>query len=248
MKFLVEPPLSLLLVIFLGLLISLRRKWTGRVIVAFGFLALVGLCVPFVAAHLLRSLEVASPLDPASLSLEAAPGGAQAIVVLGADLEISAPEYGGSTLGAMSLERARYGAWLQRRTGLPLLTSGGSLHGGTAPVAELMRDLITNELGAEVRWVEPASGTTWENAEFSARILGAEKVQRVLLVTHAWHLRRARACFAEMGIEVVAAPTRPAVPRSERLGDFLPSARGLRESGFAIHEWVGLGWYRVRHF
>jgi uncharacterized SAM-binding protein YcdF (DUF218 family) len=239
----VEPPLCLFLLFGVGLLIAIPRRKTGLLLSSVSALLLVVLCMPLTSALLLQALECAPPLDVASLD-----HGAGAIVILGADLESRAPEYGGPTVGGMTLERVRYGAWLQRRCDLPILVSGGPGREGTPPVAELMRAVLEEEFGAKVRWSERGSATTWENAHLSARILSGEGVRRIYLVTHAWHLRRARACFEYLGLEVVPAPTLHHAPRIDRLGDWLPSAKGLRQSAFAIHEGIGLLWYRVRHF
>ena len=47
-------------------------------------------------------------------------------MILGGGLRRSAPEYGGDTLGRLTLERLRYGAMLAKRTGLPVMVSGGT--------------------------------------------------------------------------------------------------------------------------
>jgi len=52
---------------------------------------------------------------------------AQAIVVLGGGTRRNAPEYGGDTLGALTLERLRYGTVVARVTHLPMLLSGGAV-------------------------------------------------------------------------------------------------------------------------
>ena len=53
-----------------------------------------------------------------------------AIVILGGGVRRHAAEYGGDTLGQLTLERVRYGARVARLTGLPVLVSGGSVFGG----------------------------------------------------------------------------------------------------------------------
>jgi len=40
---------------------------------------------------------------------------------------------------------------------------------------------------------------TWENAAFTARMLRRENVDKILLVTHAWHMPRAKVAFAAAG-------------------------------------------------
>ncbi|MEW6071776.1 MAG: YdcF family protein [Planctomycetota bacterium] len=241
MSTLVVPPLSLFLLAAAGLLLARWRRRAGRAVATGALLLLVLLCVPAVAALLLRSLECAPPLDPA------APGGdAAAIVVLGADMESRAPEYGGVTLAALSLERARYAARLHHRTGEPVLVTGGPLRRGAPAIAALVAELLREELGVPVRWVEASARNTWENAALSAPLLAAAGVRRIHLVTHAWHMRRAAACFSAQGLEVVPAPTGFRVAPRPELRDFLPSAKALRESSLALHEWIGIAWYALR--
>jgi uncharacterized SAM-binding protein YcdF (DUF218 family) len=86
------------------------------------------------------------------LDLAAAPG-AQAIVILGGGVRHEALEYGGHTLGRLTLERTRYGARVAKQTGLPVLVSGGAPSGGIAE-AEVMRAALAEEFGVPVRWVE----------------------------------------------------------------------------------------------
>ncbi|MBM3978013.1 MAG: YdcF family protein [Planctomycetes bacterium] len=183
--------------------------------------------------HNPRSADVV-PLPPAD-----------AIVVLGAESEAYAPEYGGATLGAFSLERTRYAAALARRTRVPVLCSGRAARDGERSVADLMADAL-GEWGIEARWIEPCSTNTRENAERSAVLLQTANVRRIMLVSHAWHLARAVPEFERLGFEVVPAPTAFAGGTPLRALDFLPSAKGLRQSQLALHEWLGRAWYALR--
>jgi uncharacterized SAM-binding protein YcdF (DUF218 family) len=241
MKDLLLPPASLLLLALAGLLVSRRRPRAGRALAAAALLALVLLALPIVAAPLLRSLQIHPPLPPGADAR-----GAQAIVVLAGDARRGAEEFGGATLGRLSLERARYAAALARATGLPVLTSGGVAHFRQPAMGRMLADFLGGELGVQVRWVEDASTDTLENARRSAGILGPAGVRRVLLVTHAWHMPRAAAAFEAAGLEVVPAPTGAREPQPAEPGAFVPSARALQESAWAVHEWIGRAWYSLR--
>src|SRR5687768_247312 len=80
-------------------------------------LALYALSMPVVARALMQTLEV-----PYSDPTKDESGGA--IVILGGGAH-RAPEYGSNTVAAATLERLRYGAYLQRRTGKPILVTSG---------------------------------------------------------------------------------------------------------------------------
>lgn len=240
-KTLVVPPASLLLLAAAGWALGRRHPRLGTTLAATAWLLLALLSLPASSSALLRSLTRGPVLTPADLD-----AGAQAIVVLGADVDFGAAEYGGDTLGVMSLVRARYGAWLHRATALPLLVSGGPVTEGTLPVAETMARALRDEFGVPVRWVETDSRNTFENARASAVLLRTAGVGRVLLVTSAFHMTRSIEAFRGTGIEVVPAPTGLPGPLDLGPSDFVPRASALLESSLALHEWIGRAWYRVR--
>jgi uncharacterized SAM-binding protein YcdF (DUF218 family) len=148
-------------------------------------------------------------------------------------------------VGRFTLQRVRYAAALHRRTGLPVLTSGGVPARDVEPIAESMARTMEQELGATVRWRENRSADTWENARFSADLLREAGVRRILLVTHAFHMPRALHCFRAQGLEVVAAPTAFRGPAWEDLRSLKPSWSGMRDSSLALHEHLGMLWYRL---
>ncbi|MEJ5211646.1 MAG: YdcF family protein [Burkholderiales bacterium] len=232
------PPGSLLVMLVLGLALWRRRPRLVRALCLAATLALGALSLPVVSASLLGMLA-GKPTPLPNLDR------AQAIVVLGAGRYQNAPEYGGDTASSLALERLRYAARLARASGLPVLVSGGSPE-GRDPEALFMKAILEEEFGIPVRWVEPASRNTWENAHFSQTILAGEGIRRIVLVTHAWHMPRARAAFEGAGLEVVPAGTRFYAPRGDLLSDWLPDARALLDSSHALHELVGLAWYRLR--
>ena len=232
------PPLSLFALCAIGLLLRKRRPRLGWTLAIGSVATLVSLCVPWVAAFLLRSLQSEPALD-----LEHLDSRARAIVVLGGDVNPYAPEFGGATVGPLSLERVRYTALLARATSLPVLVSGGITQKGAPSLAEMMKRALEREFKVDVRWSERNSGNTRANAERSAEILKKDGIARVYLVTHAWHMPRAKAAFEAAGLEVVHAPTAFRAWPSMAVAAFLPSARSLRESQWALHEWIGRVWY-----
>ncbi|MEC7232915.1 MAG: YdcF family protein [Planctomycetota bacterium] len=240
---LLMPPTSLYLVVLAGLVLARyggakRRRMIGVCLAWAGGAAAVALSTPLVAHLLLASLQEADHIAPDAAVIDA-----EAIVVLSADVDCDPPEYGEDQPGALTVLRCRYGAALARRTGLPILLSGGVLRPDRRPVSHVMRDFVRDELGTPVRWVEEESTTTRGNAEFSARILAREGVQRVALVSHAWHLPRAQAAFEEAGMEILPAPTAPHAPPNGLLESLIPRGKSLRDSTWAVHEWGGRLWY-----
>jgi uncharacterized SAM-binding protein YcdF (DUF218 family) len=190
------------------------------------------LSMPATGVFLLRSVDSSPPLD-----LEQAKT-AQAIVILGGGSRRNAAEYGGDTLGRLTLERVRYGARVARLTGLPVLVSGGSPSGGESE-ARLMQESLEREFGVPVRWVEDRSLNTHENAVRSAEILRSAGIHRVVLVGHGFDMPRAAAEFADAAIDVIKAPTGiPAWNPDARLM-LVPSMAGLEASYYALYEILG---------
>ncbi|HKQ62238.1 MAG TPA: YdcF family protein [Candidatus Polarisedimenticolaceae bacterium] len=239
-KDLLSPPASLLLLAALGGAVWRWRPRLGGALVAAALGLLALLSMPAVSGALIQPL-IPAPVPAVTPNAAAA----EAIVVLGGDMYFDAPEYGGDTVGGMTLERLRYGAWLHRRTGLPLLLSGGPLHPGSVPVAEAMAATLRDEFGLEARWVENRSPNTRGNARASAELLKAAGRTKIYLVTSAFHMPRAVPEFEAAGLVVVPAPTHITGPRDVYLSDFLPRAGGLLESSIALHEWMGRIWYRL---
>jgi len=238
---LVLPPLLPLLPIALGLLLLGRRRRLGLAL-AWGGVALNLLLVhPVSVGWLLHGLEAERALDARATR------GAQAIVILGAGKRTFAPEFGGETVNRLALERLRYGARLARETGLPVLVTGGAPTGEAAE-ATLMEDALRRDFGVAVRWRETASRDTRQNAQFSAVQLRAAGVERILLVTHAAHMRRAQTEFEAQSLTVIPAPTAWLGSREDgdRVINLLPSQHSAYAGWYALHEWLGLLAYRLR--
>jgi uncharacterized SAM-binding protein YcdF (DUF218 family) len=242
-KILLLPPGSLLVLALVGLATLKRWPAVGRSLLASSLVLLYALSTPFCSGLLRHSLETYPAVSTADRMEDA-----QAIVVLGADEYSSAPEYESDTVGPITLQRVRYGAWLHRATdGIPLLTTGGKLRSRGTPVGETMAETLREEFGVPVRWVEDASSNTYENTKFSARILREAGVEKIYLVTSASHMRRSVATFESAGFEVIPAPTDIPGPLGPVLNDFLPRASALHHSSQALYEWIGLVWYHVAY-
>ncbi|WP_164558180.1 YdcF family protein, partial [Pseudomonas viridiflava] len=90
------------------------------------------------------------------------------------------------------LERLRLAARLSKASGLPVLTTGGLHYDEPPSEAAIMAQSLQDDFGVAVRWQEGLSRTTWENARLTAGILQPQGIKRVVLVTQAWHMPRAR--------------------------------------------------------
>ncbi|MDR3532538.1 MAG: YdcF family protein [Rhodopila sp.] len=234
------PPTGFVVLILIGML--LRGGWRrfGRRVAWTSLIALILFGMPVVSSNLLLALETGLPTTPP------ADNPPQAIVVLGGDVIRTHQEKLGIRPGLLTLDRLRTAAALHRGTGLPILVTGGTTQPGTPPVGMVMDESLKDDFQTPARWVESKSADTWENARFSADILRAEGITSVYVVTHAWHMRRAVLAFQGTGLTVTAAPTSLDDPLGPDLSDFLPRAAGWQTGYFAIHEWIGYAWYKLR--
>jgi len=235
------PPLSLLLVFALGILLLHRRRRFAKplLFIVFGLLWIAS--TPYFAEGALHLLEARTA------ALEKPLQNANAIVILGGGTYFHAPEYARQdTVNEQTLMRLRYGAKLQRETGKPILVTGGKPLGNHLPEAQQMRAVLEQDFRVPVRWTEETSDNTFENAHHSFRMLQAQGVRRIYLVTHAWHMPRAADVFRRAGFEVVEAPTAFTTRYQTDVLAFLPRAEALRDSKIFMHEVIGLVWYRLK--
>lgn len=237
------PPLNLLILGAAGILMQRRWPRAGTTIARLSLVLLAVLSTTAGSRLLIMPLEAMAP----ALTSPTATG-AQAIVVLGGGRRRDAPEYGGQDVPrATVLARLRYAVRLHRQTGLPMLVTGGSPEMNADSEAELMARVLRDDFNAPPRWVEGESDNTAQNAQYSAAMLRQAGISRIFLVTDALHMPRSVRVFAQAGLTVTAAPTSYLGRGALIAPDFIPSGGGLSDTHYAMHEWIGLLWYRIAH-
>jgi len=230
-----------MLIIAIGLALMYRWRRVGMLLCIVGLTSLWLLSTPVVSTTLARALEAYPALDQATL-----PNNTKlAIVVAGAGHYDNAAEYGVSTPTEDGFIRLHCAANLHNRTGLPVLLTGGPTNKAQEVHSEVLAESLSSQFGITARWLEKKSSTTWQNAAFSAEILNLEGIDNVVLVTQAYHMRRAVMLYQLAGFTVSPAPTQlsPAFPW-QMWKYWLPSARALRRSNLVFHETLGLVWYQ----
>lgn len=231
------PPMLLVLAVLAAGLLAWRGMRIAGLVAAGAAGLLLLLATGVVAGMLAVGLERMAPA-PAADALQP-----RAIIVLGGEMVRGA---GGPEVGVLTLERLRAAAALHRRTGLPILVTGGPLARDAPPVAELMAFSLAEDFRVPVRWIEPRARDTRDNAALSAGLLRASGIGSAYLVSHAWHLPRGQAAFARIGFPVAAAPVRVGQMPRGKLADWMPLPSHLAQSWFALREWAGLLVYRLR--
>lgn len=185
--------------------------------------------------------------EQALTALLASASAPQAIVILGGGMawdERDKP-YPGRVSGD-ALERVAVGVRLARQSKLPVLASGGKPFEQMPSEARLLARAVQH-YGVPVRWLEEQSRDTAGNAWYSSQLLRADGIDRIILVTQAMHMPRARRIFEATGLQVTGAPHGFMAQQGVALRDwFLPSNLSVKRGAFALHELIGGIWYRFK--
>ena len=174
-------------------------------------------------------------------------GEADAIVLLGGAMRGDTHM---STLPDLNqhADRLVYATSLYKAGKAPVILLTGGASPGDRPEAQQMRDiLVVMGVPARAMLLESQSRDTHDNAVLCARMLKSRGMHRVLLVTSAFHMRRAQALFEAQGLEVVPAPAdyQRAMAQFVVPG-WLPGVGNLSRTTNALHELVGYQVYRWR--
>ena len=244
------PPGGLVLLGVLGMFFR-KRAW-GRALVWLTLALTWALATEPVRDALTRPLEFHYPvLNTVEASAARFADAPTAIVLLGGGIYENAPEFGGQDeLARHALARTVFAADLARRTGLPVYVTGGKAltHESGSEGAIMRRWLVRFGVPQGVVHAETAAANTWQNAVYLQRVLEPAGIRRIVLVTSAWHMPRSVWCFERQGMKVIPAPTDYFTRMSaydER--SWFPRWNTFAESCEALHEYLGLLWYRLRH-
>lgn len=97
--------------------------------------------------------------------------------------------------------------------------------------------------------LESESRNTFENAIYTKKILEEKKIERIILVTSAFHMKRSLAIFQKLGIEAFPFPTDYRSLRMELNWETLiPSTGALETTTIAIKEWIGIYMYKWKGY
>lgn len=156
-------------------------------------------------------------------------------------------------------DRVIYGAHLYHQGVAPqILVSGGSVPyiGENSPESNHMAELLIM-LGVPEKaiWQESVSRNTFENALYSYEFLRKKGIDRIVLVTSAFHMPRSVMVFEQQGFEVIPAPTDYSITAESwqrlwepelitQLFSFFPTASNLSNTTHSLKEYIGLMVYK----
>lgn len=158
------------------------------------------LCTSLVSERTLGYLEgaYAPPAEPRG----------DVIVMLGGGAMPDVPDVDGvGTLTASPSSRLLTAVRLQKKLDVPILLSGGQVFADSGPEAKIARRILLS-LGVpdDKILVETKSINTSQNARYSAEILKEKGLTHPIVVTSAFHMKRAVLNFEKQGIDVTPYP------------------------------------------
>lgn len=243
---LVNPAVIGVLMLFFGFLLSRRRL--GKVLVFFSLVWFVFWTLPATTDTIGAPLEELYLVDGAIPSVESYTN-ADAIVILGGGMSFYKDPKGVYTAEMnANADRVWMGAKLFKAEKAPKIVLTSKY------VAESTVPLL-KEMDVDEACIEIHEGP--RNTEEEARQLATNGVKSVLLVTSAWHMRRAELMFRRYApeITVIPAPTDWEFSIRKRSWDdesgfgylkrYQPEAESLWRNTVAFKEWLGYLGYRL---
>ena len=233
----VISPTLLLLGIAFGLWLSSKKPKLGKSVAIFSTALLWILSTPAFSVWLAHNLL--TQYKPTS-SQELKTQSVQAIVVVGGGVETGQPD-GIQQLKPTALDRLMHGIELSRKTGIPVIVSGGKGWGakaGSENEAEISARVAREVFQLEIKWTESESRDTKENASNSKQLLSRQGISKIALVTHSWHMPRSLNAFQKVGFEVTPAPMGFVADKEFDLMLLLPNVAALNITEATLRELV----------
>ncbi len=238
-------PLSLALIgLALGLaaLMAQRRAWAIALISLAG-LGLAVCSMPITAGWLMQRLQAPYPEQP----IGSYPAVDVAVVLGG----VARPTRHQLDFGPAT-DRVWYTAALFKAEKIRwILASGGCaacLPGEGRSQARVIRTILEDfGVPRERIRLEEQSRSTRQNALHCAETLARSDADTVLLVTSAYHMRRAAHAFQAVGVRAIPAATDyHGMPDAGSPDAWLPSAKALSRTTIALREYLAYFVYRLR--
>jgi len=240
----VIEPSTLLLVVALAGMIGLVLRRGSNVALVFALFGVGGLALCTVlpiGVWAMRPLEGRFPAVPDL------PEHVDGIILLGGFLDLKqSSDLGRPVLNEAAGRIPPFVALAQYYPQTALVFSGGDpeVFGRGTTEAAVTRQLF-DQLGLASKHIryENRSRNTHENAVYSRALVKPAPGQHWLLVTSAVDMPRAVGCFRAVGWPVIPYP---ADYHAAHAGLFPGLRNGFMTFDWAIHEWIGLVYYRLR--
>ncbi len=242
-SFLLPPGIFIVLLIFSGVWLLLKKHWKAGIMNCLIGIFMWAVFISPVADAMLRGLESDFRIPENTHG--------DVIILLGGGAYDKAPDLSGTGVPSEDmLGRIVTAVRLQKRLNIPVIVSGGKVYkhkNAEAPIVK--RFLIDLGVPANKVIIEDKSRDTIENARFTKEICDKYNFTKPILVTSAYHMRRAVMSFEKAGTKVTPFPAYFKTWEDKKYGwvDYLPDADELKNSYQAMHEYIGLLFYQLTY-
>jgi len=239
--FILPPGIFVMALISSGvLLIFARRRKTGIFNLALGLLMWIFCTIPF-SNYLIGGLE--SEFD---VSQDVT---GDCIILLGGGIIDRVPDFSGSgTPTDRMLARIVTAVRVQKKLDVPIIVSGGRIYQNVNSEAQIARRFMV-DLGVAERQIitEENARDTYENAKYTKEICLKENYHKPILITSAFHMKRALLSFKKVGLDVIPYPAgfRTKNVQGVTWFGYLPRSGGLEATSDALHEYLGILFYML---
>jgi len=240
-SFIMPPGLFIILTMILAIYLLKKSKSSLIKLTAITLLLLICfLSTAFGVQVLLHPLENFAEQNSVN-ALEEHP-----IVVLGGGLNYYSKNKAKPSLHSM--QRLVKGYQLHRKLKTPLIYSGGIAIGQEKISEADTAEEFLSSLGMDKSFYisENKAQTTFENAAYLKKWIEDNDVEKVYLVTSAYHILRSAAVFKAQNIDFLIVHSGFIYDHQFSWLDYLPNRGALTANLSALHEWIGLTWYYIR--
>ena len=98
--------------------------------------------------------------------------------------------------------------------------------------------------------IDTISRNTYENAVESKKIIESEGIKHSLMITSAWHMRRAEACFKKVGLNIDAHPIDGMYRKHKYTpaNTIIPDTDNISRWEILLHEIAGIIMYKLKGY
>ena len=244
LTFLISPTVILLLLLLTALILKNRPLISRRILIA-SFALLLVFSNPFIINQLLGSWELKFPELKANKHYDAA-------IILSGFMTID-----------KQTKRMSFGEGVDRMTdGLSLYRAGYAdkiiISGGSGSIVNdlresaLTKEFLVKNCGVpeSAILIDTISRNTYENAVETRKIMELHDIKTTLLITSAFHMRRAKACFEKLNITTDIYPTDILSSKQEYYPSdlIIPGTDNIEKWEILLHEIVGVMMYKIRGY
>ena len=242
LTFLISPTVVIIIVIIMALIV--KKPALRKILLIFSLGLLLFFTNPFIINQLLKTWEPQSSVDNKKIY-------DTGIILSGF---MSLDKENGSLSFGEATDRLTEGLILYRTGRIKtILISGGSgsMIDDTRE-SMLAKAFLVNNCGIpdSVVYIDTVSRNTYENAVESKKVMNTEGLKSAIIITSAWHMRRAEACFKKVGLNVEIHPTDGmyGIQGTSVSDIIIPGTRNIIRWENYMHEITGMIMYKIQGY